>query len=53
MQSNPMKKGKTMTPKTVAHVIWDFQVRVFNIGRRKVEQKLRERAQKEERWLNG
>lgn len=42
-----------MTLKTLAHVIWDFPVRLFNIGRDKFAKIVRDRAQAEARWLNG
>ena len=53
MQRNPIRKGKTVTSKRSIHVIWDFPMKFFNIGRKKIAKKLRERAQSEERWLNG
>lgn len=42
-----------MTPKALIHVIWDFQARVFNKGREKIAKVARDRAQADERWLNG
>lgn len=47
------KKGKTMAPKTLTNVIWDFPVRIFNIAREKFERFARDRALADERWLNG
>jgi hypothetical protein len=47
------KKGKTMAPKTLTTVIWDFPVRIFNIARKKIDTFARDRALADERWLNG
>ena len=48
-----MKKGKTMSPKTLVQFMWDFPVRIFNIAREKIVKTIADRAQADERWLNG
>jgi hypothetical protein len=50
---NSLKKGKTMTPQALIHVIWDFQVRIFNIAREKIGRINAEREAHDARWLNG
>ena len=43
----------TLTKKRFT-VIWDFPVRLFNIGRKKITKIVRERSAEDEgRWLNG
>ena len=39
--------------KKLATVIWDFPVRIFNIGREKLAQIFADRPEDEGRWLNG
>ncbi|MBL0372073.1 hypothetical protein JJB09_08535 [Rhizobium sp. KVB221] len=49
------RKEKTMTlSKKHVTVIWDFPVRLFNIGRKKLTKIIRERSDEDEgKWLNG
>jgi hypothetical protein len=42
-----------MAPKTLTTVIWDFPVRVFNMTREKIAKVIADRAEADERWLNG
>jgi len=42
-----------MAPKTLTHVIWDFPVRIFNMAREKIAKLIADRAEADERWLNG
>ena len=54
INANPIQKGRTMTSsKKLATVIWDFPVRIFNIGREKLAQFFANRPDDEGRWLNG
>jgi hypothetical protein len=53
MHHKPTKKGKTMTPKALTHVIWDFPMSIFNMAREKIAKIIADRAQADERWLNG
>jgi hypothetical protein len=42
-----------MTQNSLIHVIWDFPVMLFNIGREKVRKYVANRENEEARWLNG
>jgi hypothetical protein len=42
-----------MTKNTIAHVIWDFPVMLFNIAAKKIRQRVVAREKEEARWLNG
>jgi hypothetical protein len=42
-----------MAQKTLLQFMWDFPVRIFNIGREKIAKKKADRALADERWLNG
>ena len=53
LHEEPTKKGKTMTLKTIIHVIWDFPVMIFNMVRGKIAKIIADRALADERWLNG
>jgi hypothetical protein len=48
-----MKKGKTMTARSLAHVIWDFPVMLFNIISEKIAKFVADRNDDDARWLNG
>jgi hypothetical protein len=47
------KKGKTMAPKTLTTVIWDFPVHIYKTVRQRIAKFVADRAQADERWLNG
>ena len=51
--STTFQKGKTMTQNSLIHVIWDFPVMLFNIGRGKIRKYVADRENEEARWLNG
>jgi hypothetical protein len=51
--STIFQKGKTMTHNRLIHVIWDFPVMLFNIGREKIRKHAADRENEEARWLNG
>ena len=51
--STTFQKGKTVTQKTLIHVIWDFPVMLFNIGAKKFRKYAADRENQEARWLNG
>jgi len=51
--STNFQKGKTVTQNTHIHVIWDFPVMLFNIGRKKFRKYVADRENQEARWLNG
>ena len=42
-----------MTHNRLIHVIWDFPVMLFNIGREKIRKHVADRENEEARWLNG
>lgn len=42
-----------MTQNSLIHVIWDFPVMLFNIGREKIRKYVADRDNDEGRWLNG
>jgi hypothetical protein len=42
-----------MTRKRLTHVIWDFPVMLFNMGREKIRKRAAEREKEDARWLNG
>jgi hypothetical protein len=42
-----------MKLETLTTVIWDFPVRIFNMAREKIAKVIADRAQADERWLNG
>lgn len=42
-----------MTQNALTRVIWDFPVMLFNKGRKKIRATIRNRENKQARWLNG
>lgn len=42
-----------MTKNSLIHVIWDFPVMLFNMGRDKIRKHVVDRENEEARWLNG
>lgn len=48
-----LKKGKTMTVKSLAQVIWDFHMMLFNIISEKIAKFVADRDNEDARWLNG